>query len=420
MCTKTLMRMKHILSILFLSSLTLLAKAQMVDVLVEDGFENVRASRTNDVTYVSFEDNIYRGTYTGLNKALQLILASVPEDDALDVVVADLGQPRLHLAVDAQMIGDYRQGKISLSEVYTKMLIDNDYDASWQMLKRISKRQTNSSSWKADFVIYPQLSLDNTYLDELYDYYFNIAPALEMTMWSGAKLTLQAIVPIATNMSGQYNRFRAGFLTVEQNFTLSHGFKVRLVGGNFNNNRAGVQFEGKWNSQNGRVEVGAKVAGTVQSIVTSKKGWTFSDKWRATANAYMSYYVPQYNTELKLQGNRYVYGDYGIRGDIIRHFGECTIGLYGMYVKSEFNGGFNFTFPLPGKKFMPHRSVRIRPAYNWSMEYTIKSVWDGKNMSREVAKKFATSPDENANHRFYQPDYIRYFMVQEAEKSRNK
>ena len=56
------MRMKHILSILFLSSLTLLAKAQMVDVLVEDGFENVRASRTNDVTYVSFEDNIYRGT----------------------------------------------------------------------------------------------------------------------------------------------------------------------------------------------------------------------------------------------------------------------------------------------------------------------------------------------------------------------
>lgn len=44
---------------------------------------------------------------------------------------------------------------------------------------------------------------------------------------------------------------------------------------------------------------------------------------------------------------RYLYGDYGLRGDCTRHFGEYAVGVYAMYVEGEVNGGFHFAIPCP-------------------------------------------------------------------------
>ena len=64
-----------------------------------------------------------------------------------------------------------------------------------------------------------------------------------------------------------------------------------------------------------------------------------------------SVYEPRFNLQFDLQAARYLYGDYGVRGDCTRHFGEYAIGVYGMYTDGEINGGFHFAIPLPGKKW---------------------------------------------------------------------
>jgi len=405
---------KTILTILT-TCMALVANAQITQSLVAEGFENVKVVDNVGISYVTFEDNIYRDTYRGVNKALSTALQNVEEGKGLDVVVAALDEPQLHIAIDASTVGQYRGGICSLADVYSSMAIDLDYDDSWKLLNGNGADKENSSSWKMDFVVYPELSLSNTTFEALYRYYFNLAPALEMELWKGAKLTLQADIPIVTNMTGQYNKVRPVFLTLEQNFYLTHGFSVRLVGGNFNNNRAGGLLCAKWMSKDGRWTLGGNVGATVQSIVTTEKGWTFSKQLRTSFKAYATYYLSKFDTELTLQANRYIFGDFGVRGDVTRHFGAATVGVYAMIVKKEVNGGFHFSVPLPGKKFMAHKTARIRPANSWGMEYIIKSLWSGDEMRGDYAQTFKASPDENPNRRFYQPDYIRHFIIKNAE-----
>ena len=71
--------------------------------------------------------------------------------------------------------------------------------------------------------------------------------------------------------------------------------------------------------------------------------------------------------DFNLGVHRYVYGDYGVRVDCIRHFGRTTAGLYAMYTGGEANGGFHFAVPLP--QWGKSRKVRVRLPEYYQMEY---------------------------------------------------
>lgn len=211
-------------------------------------------------------------------------------------------------------------------------------------------------------MIYPEVKLANSSLDRLYTYYINLAPAVEMALWKGAELTAQVVFPLATNLQGQYKKIRPGVIALSQEFYLGKGFLGRVAAGNFTNNRMGVQAEMKYRTANGRLELGAVAGSTVQSILTNDEGWYISRKQRFNAALKASVYEPRFNLQFDLQAARYLYGDYGVRGDCTRHFGEYAIGVYGMYTDGEINGGFHFAIPLPGKKWSRNRGIRVRQA----------------------------------------------------------
>ena len=245
------------------------------------------------------------------------------------------------------------------------MEISYDTDEAMEVLKK--RHQTlNSSAGKVDIVVYPEVKLENSSFDRLYTYYVNLAPAVEMALWKGAELTAQVVFPVATNLKGQYKKIRPGVIALSQEFCLSKGFLGRVTAGNFTNNRMGAQAEMKYRTANGRLELGA-VAG----------------------------------------GN-------GVRGDCTRHFGEYAIGVYGMYTDGEINGGFHFAIPLPGKKWSRNRGIRVRQADYFAMEYSMES-W-GRYADEKMGETYRTRPDENRSNRFFQPEYIRYFLIKEANK----
>lgn len=414
--------MKRIIAILFPICFVISAYGQITDNLVALGFEDVRVLDVDNTTYVSWEDNRYRSSYTGVSVALRSILEVADTCHNVEFIVTKGGLPQLHLATSSHDVSGYRNSRISFDELVEQMDIDFDTDATWKVLA--SEPKKNASSWKADFVVYPQLGLDNSTLDDLYLYYINLAPAFEMELWKGAKFTLQGIFPIVTNVEGTHKMVRPGYITLSQDFDLKKGFKLQAVAGNFSANRAGALLRAKWYSKNGRFEVGGNVAGTVQSIVTPGNGWTFSKNMRMSGALYAQYYVPKFNTELKLQYDRYVYGHNGVRADLKRHFGEYTIGVYALYVKCDdadnnFNAGFNFSIPLPGKKYMQHRKARIRPARDWNLEYSIKAIWNRDGLE-DLTKHVVPSLNDGDAGLFLQPDYIRHFIIREYEKGKQQ
>ncbi len=404
--------MNRYLVVTFLLALSISLRAQVAEKLQQLGMENIRVVTDDGNTTVAFENNVYRGTYRGIGKAIVVALEGMNRGN-LQMVVLDDAIPQLCITLTEKVIREYKEKQITLADVYRQMGINYDTDEAMRILKH-SHKTINSSAGKVDIVVYPEVKLENSSLDRLYSYYINLAPAVEMDLWKGAELTAQVVFPIVTNLKGQYNKIRPGVIALSQEFNFGKGFLGRVAAGNFTNNRMGVQAEMKYRTANGRLELGAVAGSTVQSILTNDEGWYISRKQRINAALKASVYEPHYNLQFDLQASRYLYGDYGVRGDCTRHFGEYAIGLYGMYTDGEINGGFHFAIPLPGKKWSRNRGVRIRQADYFAMEYSM-TTW-GKYTDEKMGETYKTRPDENRSNRFFQPEYIRYFLIKEANK----
>ena len=404
--------MSRYVFLFFLLASGISIRAQVAGKLQRLGMENIRVVTEGGTTIVSFENNRYRGTYRGIGKAIEAALEGMGQGD-LQMVVLDHRMPRLCITLPEEMIAGYKEKRITIDEVYRQMGIGNDTDAAMRILEK-SRKVLNVSAGKADITVYPEVKLENSGFDRLYTYYVNLAPAIEVALWKGAELTAQVVLPVATNLKGQYRKIRPGVIALSQEFCFGKGFRGRMAAGNFTDNRMGIEAEMKYCTANGRLELGALAGMTVQSILTNDEGWYISRRQRFNAAVKASVYEPRFNLQFDLQARRYLYGDYGVRGDCTRHFGEYAIGLYGMYTGGEINGGFHFAVPLPGRKWSRNRGVRIRQADYFAMEYSMKS-W-GRYADRKMGETYRTRPDENRSNRFFQPDYIRYFLIKEANK----
>lgn len=277
-----------------------------------------------------------------------------------------------------------------------------------------AKEIENPSAWKVDVIVYPELFLKNNSLNKLYTYAVNLSPAIEMGLWKGGKLTAQVVFPIAANLYGEYKKIHPGVMTLSQEVRFRNNLFGRITAGNFTHNRMGAQLDMKFRTDNGRLELGALVGATVYSAIVDSEGWYVSTTPRVNAFLKASVYEPHTNLQFDLQGGRYIYGDYGVRGDCTRNFGEYAIGLYALYTGGEINGGFHFAIPLPGKRWKRNHAFRIKPADYFAWTYSMVS--HGKYINDQMGKSYNIRPDENRSSNFYQPDYIRHFLIKEQER----
>lgn len=399
--------------ILFLS-LCVKSEAQIVEELQHAGIENIRYLENENNITVSFENNVYRSVYSGIGKAINACLKSSENIKEIQLVVLDNNIPRLLITLPKTLLKAYQSGDISQEIIYRRMVISTDTDNAIKML-RGSGKMINPSAWKTDIVVYPELFLKNTSFNKLYTYAISLSPALEMGLWKGGKLTAQVVLPVATNLYGEYRKIHPGVMTLSQEVRLKYNFLGRITAGNFTHNRMGAQMEMRYTTGNGRLEIGALLGSTVYSGVVEGEGWYISTRQRINAAIMASVYEPHTNLQFDLQAGRYIYGDYGARGDCTRHFGEYAVGLYGMYIEGEFNGGFHLSIPLPGRKWKRVHGFRIKPADYFAWTYSLVS--HGKFIDERMGRSYDIKPGENKSGNFYQPDFIRYFLIKEQEKN---
>lgn len=376
------------------------------------GMENIRCAETERTITVAFEDNVYRSTYQGIEEAIGACIEN-GTGKSLRLVVLDNRIPRLCISLPDTLLDAYRKKQISQTQLYSRMGISVDTDCAMEVIRN-AESTANPSAWKTDIVVYPELFLKNNSLNKLYTYAINLSPAVEIGLWKGGRLTAQVVFPVATNLYGEYRKIHPGVMTLSQEVRFKHNIFGRISAGNFTHNRMGVQADMRYKTDNGRVELGALAGATVFSGIVDDEGWYISATPRMNAFLRASLYEPHTNLQFDLQGGRYIYGDYGVRGDCTRHFGEYTVGLYAQYTEGEINGGFHFALPLPSKKWKRNRTIRIKPADHFAWAYSMVS--HGKYINEQMGRTYNVRPDENKSNNFYQPDYIRYFLIKESER----
>ena len=303
--------------------------------LVRLGFEDIRISQSGGTVYASVEPTAYRGTFRGAGVAVVELGRLFPEAAAIELAVTEYQSPQV--AVHARREGGS-----------WKATVDYATNAITKALGNVSAER--SSTGRVDLTLYPMVSLDNHRFDILYEYVVCIAPSVELTLWQGNRITLQPVFPVATNIWHEKpdGYIRIGVATVSQQLNLSNRLKATLSGGMFMSNLFG--FDGSLSYRVGQSLTLGLQAAVVGDAYPQTDGYEFEKLDNVTILGKASYYHAPTRLEAGLTGGRFIYGDYGARLDITRHFGEYAIGVYGILTGGEHNAGFHFAIPMGGKR----------------------------------------------------------------------
>jgi hypothetical protein len=375
--------------------------------LVETGFENIRVSEEGQSFFVSFENNIYRWNVRAIATALDTLAANTDPGSKIHLVQLRYDIPQIVTSVGAGDWLQFRSDTSVTANMDTSLQISYDTRKSWNKVKK--NRPLTPNDFRFDLVFYPQLFIANLTFEKIYEVQFNIAPALEVSLWKGMLLTAQVILPIYSDCKvyGEASKkVRPGFLVISQDFRLPGPLFGKVSVGNFNYERYGLDLNLNYPFSNPRWYLGLNAGLTGYSVFTADEGWDLGPMERFTLHVSGGYFLPRYNLRFELSGGRYIRGDYGGRFDLSRMFGETTIGLYASFTtltdfeSGQPNAGFHVAIPFPPGKRLKRRRFRVDLPGYFDWEYNGATEF-------YYGRYYEVRPNENRTEHYFNPLYIK-------------
>lgn len=367
--------------------------ASIMDELSAQGFEDIRVSIADSVLYASVEPTAYRGTFRGAAVALLALGSHYPDMNAVELVITEYQLPQV--AVHARRCGAGWQ-------------VDVDY-AITPIMKRLEGRPMhNNSAWRFDLTAYPMVSLDNHRFDVLYEYTVSIAPTIEGTLWTGNRIILQPVFPIASNVwkSKPEGYIHVGVAAIQQDVFVSDRLRAQLSGGMFLGSLMGFNASLTYRAGSA-LSFGLKAALLGEAYVDTDKYYFGSlDKVSVLGSA--SYYHAPTQLEAGITGGRFVFGDYGARLDLTRHYSDYSIGIFGILTGGEYNAGFHFAIPFGGKCQKRRGSFRVMLPEFYDMEYNMESYYEYAD--QKMGCQVETRPDVNHSAHYWQASYVEAWL----------
>ena len=390
---------KYILSMLLIlwPALTLQAidDEEAAAQLAALGMENVRVTTNKDAVLAVFEPTSYRGTYRGAAEGLRELNRLYPEARLYHIVLLENQQPQMAL---------------NATKVDSVWSVSGDYNYRDVISVFPLNKVTNSSKAKVDLTVHPMFAWINHRLDQLFEYVVSLAPTVETCLWKGNRITLQAVVPISydvkTIRSARY--VHIGIADIAQEVMSSNGrWQATLAGGFFFFDRLGFDLRTSYRVTP-RLTLGAEASLTGEAIVRDGH-YDISKPERFSFFGKAEYYEPQTRLQAQLLSGRFVFGDYGVRMDVSRHFGDYTIGLYGILTGGEHNGGFHFAIPLGPKKQTRKGALRLMLPEYFDWEYSMVSYY--RYYNEQMGKYIEIRPDENHSAHYWQPVHVAQYTA---------
>ncbi|MCF0235976.1 MAG: YjbH domain-containing protein [Bacteroidaceae bacterium] len=381
-----------------------MAQTSPSQALINAGFDNVASFVAEkpaplgqspiQAVYASIENNGYRGNHRAIGKALQVLAQAHPADE-YHLLVLENGTPRV-VVVGKQTAGQWD--------------VTTSYDTAElaKQLKATKSPTATSSYGKIDINLHPILMIDNFKLDKIFDFAIFAAPSIETTLWKGNRTYFQPIFPLVHNLpKGHPDRTpQVGILGLRQDWVNNKHWDLSTSLGTFLYNRYGIHANLTYHI-NRYLDFGVRAGLTGDQLITGQ-GWKFGKAKELMAMAHVDYYNPATSLQVKLSGGRFLYGDYGTRLDVIRHFGEITVGAYAMYTDGESNGGFTFAIPISPRSQVRKGAVRLHMGEYFGLEYSAKNYYDWLEQRR--GQNYRERPDNPHTSHYWQAAYLEQYV----------
>ena len=368
-----------------------------VDALVEAGFENVRWAEDDEERVYVIQNSAYKLASVGIGKAIDVIQErGLPDSKQCRIIVLDNDVPQVSLVYQP------KDGDGLSKPIRSDWDASYDLDESWKKVRKAKKK--NSSLFKVDLVIYPQLYFKNLVITQIYQVCFELNPTLEVSLWPGSMLKLQVKIPVYNDgYYGAMENIRPGYLSLEQNFRLPKNFWVKATVGVFNQNTYGGEVRVSHPFKDDRFKVEAKYGFVGVGLFEDFSHFKYSKETIHYWSVGGDFYWPYYNTQFKLRLEQYLLHDVGVKFEMIRHYKFASIGFYAEKCnKGDANGGFRFIVALPPYKYKRHGYMpRITTSHGTGF------VYNAGNESNYYLMPYASAGDNDImKHNQYNPNFL--------------
>lgn len=356
--------------------------------LVEAGFVNVRAAESEDCVVYAIENDAYKLPAEGFARACRIIEgAGLPEGMAVKIVGMNCDVPELTITYSPET-GRWHS---------TRRL-----DGSWDLVRKEEKH--NGSFGKVDIVLYPQVSIKNLIINQVYQSLWQLSPALEVSLWPGMKFSYQLKYPLFSDGYGDDERIvHPGMVTLSQRFRDPWHLNLsgRLSVGAFSGNRYGAALEMAYWFPNERFSLVTRL-GLLGNYYWKGFRFRYSRDLDFRWNVAAGYWCPPLGTQFTLSLQRFLLGETGLKYEMTRHFRHCSVGLYAEKARiAQLNVGFSFQVALPPYRQKRRGYVpRVITSDQMGMTYNA-------NNEQYYYKEYRTEASDNMMSRnYFNPYYI--------------
>lgn len=390
---------------IMISALMLCAAAMsqnVTDELSNHGFENVRLKTVADKVYVIFNDPAYRGTFRGPAEAIKLISSHCLACSKIEMVVEEYGTPKV--AVHAAKA----DGHWSVEADYqTKDIVEILESCGGQTVGGCK----NSTYRKIDVTINPIVSLDNHRFDKLFELGTFIAPTIETSLWKGNRINVEPIFPIYTNLDkrARNRQFQLGSTNIQQDIIFGGEWYATATVGTFRPCRMGANIDFGYRPTP-QLALGVRTNWTVDSYFDNGTWYVGSADLKGHRSEVSALFKADYfhtasAIQAQLSAGRFVYGDWGARIDMTRHYGDFAIGVFGILTGGEHNAGFHFAIPVRGKRNRQKGTVRVNLPEYYDLQYNMVSSFDYAEL--KMGTELEVRPIENRSLQYWNAGYIK-------------
>ena len=333
--------------------------------LIKEGYENVTARTSPRATLVQYEDSRNRYPTDGIQDVVgRTSLLLPPTSDKVVIVLLKYGVPLV--VFENRNFAQYYNPRRRINMLIPRLSTSRKADLITSGMK--SYPAFNRSGFKTDLIFHPDLRMALGNYNHPVESQFNIITEFRTLIYDGFLLSASAIVPVHNDFAEWENYIRLGPSSLNYITRLRRDYFIFVTAGYFRGNRYGVQAGLKKHLFDGGLVFDGRFGYSGYSIMDKgviKYDYLKDVTWSLSA----LYFFKRRRLFTSIGFHRFLYKDHGLRFDAFRFFNEFQFGLWGVYADDSFNGGFQFSIPLPPRIYKPRRHFRPRIANYFDLAY---------------------------------------------------
>lgn len=260
------------------------------------------------------------------------------------------------------------------------------------------RMEAQNKAGTIDLFMGVDLNYRDLFLSKPYEFLINLTPGVKWYLGKQWQMAAQMLIPVYNDYGDYYKRVRLNMAVVSKEMYFGEKLFLKASGGLFSHERYGLDAKAFY-TVNPWLALEAQAGWT--GFCSMAAGWRASTPRRWTALAGADVYLNRWNTQLRVRGGRFVYEDYGVMAEGMRHFRHCSVGIYAQYSnEGGRNGGFKVVMMIPPYT-RKQRKVNIRPASNFRLTNNIQA-------DPYANKMYNTDPEENEREGWFDRERLKW------------